>query len=146
MNQYETAVGKVSQSWEKADPRKKPAEREHQAYGKDGGTQDQDDDATVKMAELLSQEVLHRQLSRDEKKKAGPVVHYVYGALAGGLYGLAAGGGPSGDKRGKAPSMQRHCLLAGTRLQSRRSGWRSLRLTIPFHLMQMRWHRTWSMV
>lgn len=90
MNQYETTVGKVSQSWEKADPRKKPAEREHQAYGKDGGTQDQDDDATVKMAELLSQEVLHRQLSRDEKKKAGPVVHYVYGALAGGLYGLAA--------------------------------------------------------
>jgi hypothetical protein len=39
---------------------------------------------------LLSEKVLHRQLRPHEKKKAGPIVHYAYGALAGGLYGAAA--------------------------------------------------------
>jgi hypothetical protein len=90
MNQYQTAEEKVSRSWEENNPRNKSAKRRQQASGQEGREQSQDDDATVKMAELLSEKVLHRQMSQDEKEKAGPVVHYAYGALAGGLYGMVA--------------------------------------------------------
>jgi len=100
MNQYQTAEEKVSRTWEANNPRNKSANPRRQAGGEDGGSQNQDDDATVKMAELLSERVLHRQLSQVEKKKAGPIVHYAYGALAGGLYGMAAEVVPAVTKGG----------------------------------------------
>ena len=90
MNLYQTAEVRVSHSWEANNSRSKSANRRQPAGGEDGRSKNQDDDATVKMAELLSGKVLHRKLSRDEKKKAGPIVHYAYGVLAGGLYGMAA--------------------------------------------------------
>jgi putative membrane protein len=46
------------------------------------------EDATMKAAEGIVHEVSGgRHLSHEERKKAGPVVHYCFGALAGGLYG-----------------------------------------------------------
>ncbi len=45
-----------------------------------------DDDATIKTAVAIASEG-GTQLTEDEKKIAGPVVHYTYAALAGGLYG-----------------------------------------------------------
>jgi hypothetical protein len=48
------------------------------------------DDATEKAASAISETVAHRQLTRDEKKVAGPVVHYVFGSTIGALYGAAA--------------------------------------------------------
>jgi putative membrane protein len=92
MDEYQAARQKVSESWKANDPRN--GSRKHQEQSRqsadDGSSQGQDEDATMKMAELLSEKVLHRKLSPDEKKKAGPVVHYGYGALAGGIYGAAA--------------------------------------------------------
>jgi putative membrane protein len=91
MNQYESAAQKISQSWEENNPRRSSKQQqESQFHGGRDESQSQDEDSTMKMAELLSGKVLHRQLSEDEKKKAGPMVHYAYGALAAGLYGLAA--------------------------------------------------------
>jgi putative membrane protein len=52
--------------------------------------QREDDNATVKAAERISEGLLHRRLSRDRKKRAGSAVHYAYGALVGGLYGALA--------------------------------------------------------
>jgi putative membrane protein len=43
--------------------------------------------ATVKTAELVSQRVFEHDLSPQEKQVAGPAVHYAYGAVVGGLYG-----------------------------------------------------------
>lgn len=90
MNQYQAAKEKVSESWEENNPRKRSGQQQKQSQGAETGSQSEDEDATIKMAELLSEKVLHRKLSSEEKKKAGPVVHYAYGALAGGMYGAAA--------------------------------------------------------
>jgi putative membrane protein len=49
-----------------------------------------DEDATVKTAAAITRTVADRELSEDEKKKAGPLVHYLYGAGIGALYGGAA--------------------------------------------------------
>jgi uncharacterized membrane protein YagU involved in acid resistance len=46
-----------------------------------------DEDATVKTAQAISQRILHRRLTQAEKRLAGPAVHYAYGGLVGALYG-----------------------------------------------------------
>jgi putative membrane protein len=48
------------------------------------------EDATMKTADRLVQSVAGHGLSTEQKKKAGPVLHYLYGAAIGGLYGGAA--------------------------------------------------------
>ena len=58
------------------------------------GNQDQDakeqDDATVKAAKAISENVFGHELQESEKKPAGTVVHYAFGAASGGLYGALA--------------------------------------------------------
>jgi putative membrane protein len=49
------------------------------------------EDATMKTADALASTFEHGQhLSKEEKQEGGPIVHYTYGALVGGLYGLLA--------------------------------------------------------
>lgn len=48
------------------------------------------DDATAKAADKVYSKVFGTPLSREQKKVAGPAVHYVFGTAMGGLYGLAA--------------------------------------------------------
>jgi putative membrane protein len=45
------------------------------------------DDATVKAADLIYRKIKHKPLSPDEKKVAGPFVHYTFGAVLGAFYG-----------------------------------------------------------
>jgi len=45
------------------------------------------EDATMKAADAIVHTSTGEHLSRAEKEKAGPVVHYAFGALTGGLYG-----------------------------------------------------------
>jgi putative membrane protein len=45
---------------------------------------------TVEIADWVMTAATGRHLTRDEEKVAGPLVHYVYGAAIGGLYGYAA--------------------------------------------------------
>jgi hypothetical protein len=47
----------------------------------------QGEDATVKTAKKISSRLLGHELSEEEKKTAGPVVHYAYGTGIGALYG-----------------------------------------------------------
>jgi uncharacterized membrane protein YagU involved in acid resistance len=50
-----------------------------------------EEDATMKAAEGIVHAVSRGQhLSHEERKKAGPVVHYAFGALVGGFYGAMA--------------------------------------------------------
>ncbi len=46
--------------------------------------------ATVKAAEMLSEKILGHQLAKDKKEIAGAAVHYATGAAAGAIYGAAA--------------------------------------------------------
>lgn len=47
----------------------------------------QGEDATVKTAQKISSRLLQHELSAEEKKVAGPLVHYAYGTTIGALYG-----------------------------------------------------------
>lgn len=49
------------------------------------------DDATMKTADAVVSTVTGgRHLSREGKEKGGPIVHYTFGALMGGVYGAIA--------------------------------------------------------
>ncbi len=61
------------------------SKREREQRARAAGSQD----ATKKAADKLAQAVLRRKLSKQEKEVAGPLVHYTYGSLSGGFYGLA---------------------------------------------------------
>lgn len=65
---------------------------EHSQEGKPSQNQDSDDseDATMKAAGKLARVVIGRELSREEKKEAGPIVHYAFGSLSGAVYGLVS--------------------------------------------------------
>ncbi len=47
----------------------------------------QDEDATIKTAKAISQTLFAHELTDDEKKWAGPAVHYSLGASLGAVYG-----------------------------------------------------------
>jgi len=46
--------------------------------------------ATVKAAEAISEGVADHELTKSEKKVAGPAMHYAMGATSGAIYGIAA--------------------------------------------------------
>jgi putative membrane protein len=77
MNQFQAGVTKVK---EKVGAGESASE----------GDQNEGEDATVKTAERVSRGVFHHQLQEDEKKAAGPAVHYAMGAVSGGIYGAVA--------------------------------------------------------
>ena len=53
------------------------------------------DDATMKTADAVVSAVTGgRHLSHEEKEKGGPIVHYAFGAVMGGIYGALAEGLP----------------------------------------------------
>ena len=60
--------------------------------GEGGGQQSsgEQDDATVKAASAISEGIFDHQLTKSEKKVAGPAVHYAFGTAVGGLYGAVA--------------------------------------------------------
>ncbi len=46
--------------------------------------------ATVKVAEMISENVFDHELTKGEKKYAGPAMHYAMGAASGLIYGIAS--------------------------------------------------------
>lgn len=63
---------------EESSPNNKPSDDESE------------DDATVKAASAISENVFDHRLTSDEKKIAGPAMHYAVGAAGGMVYGVAA--------------------------------------------------------
>jgi hypothetical protein len=78
MNQFQTAWSKAAEVIKSNGPQ-----------GSQQPSGDSEDDATMKMANKLAAPVLRRELTKGEKETAGPIVHYTFGALAGGVYGAA---------------------------------------------------------
>jgi putative membrane protein len=54
------------------------------------GSQPQPDkeDSTVKTASAISRAIFHHELTADQKKVAGPTVHYAFGTTMAALYGV----------------------------------------------------------
>jgi putative membrane protein len=102
------AVGGMAASWTMNEFQKVWAATEKQIIGgkqgQIGGQQksDQDnsgdaDDATMTTADRISELMQGRHLTKEEKKKAGPVVHYAFGALMGAVYGASVEVNPAAN-------------------------------------------------
>jgi hypothetical protein len=81
MNQYSAVSQKVQDAWKKSA---------HQPEQNDPQSTSDQDDATMKVADRLSSLFTHRSLTKEQKQKAGPIVHYAFGAILGAFYGVLA--------------------------------------------------------
>jgi len=87
MNQFQAAWTRIAEGGEKSHGAQsmKPS---------DGSQGEQDsheqDDATVETAKAISEKVFGHELQESEKHPAGAAVHYAFGTLSGGLYGVLA--------------------------------------------------------
>jgi putative membrane protein len=79
MNQFQAAMSKAAEAWEKSAHRQQPAVK--------NPSENDAEDATMKTADRLALVVLNRHLSEEEKKKTGPVIHYAFGSFVGAVYG-----------------------------------------------------------
>jgi hypothetical protein len=84
MNQFQLLWSKASEELQSDTEREK--ERNSQRQEK---SSEESEDATVKAAQELTRATLGRDLDTEEKKKAGPAIHYAFGTLAGAVYGLS---------------------------------------------------------
>jgi putative membrane protein len=83
MNQFQAELSKAAQALQAKRPRGQQRDDKSQSQG-DG------DDATMRTADWISKGLLHKALTKSQKKKLGPVVHYSFGTLTGALYGAVA--------------------------------------------------------
>ena len=56
--------------------------------------------ATVKAASAIARSALNHDLTPEEKKAAGPVMHYLMGGLSGGIYGAVSAIAPNAANKG----------------------------------------------
>jgi len=97
------AVGGLVASWTMNEFQKVWAAAEKRITGgrqdQGGGQQNSEDaeDANMKTADRISELLKGRHLTKDEKKKAGPVVHYAFGALMGAVYGASVEVNPAAN-------------------------------------------------
>lgn len=94
MNQFQKGYAKASEA---LNPRTRNA-----GENKPNHTSD-DPDATMVTADRLSRSFLGRPLNRDEKQKAGPMVHYAFASAVGSAYGAAVEYAPVVKKLGGLP-------------------------------------------
>jgi putative membrane protein len=89
MNQFQAAWTSIAEGDEKSHGAQsmQPSEGSNGEQAQD--TNDQDD-ATVETAKVISKEVFGHELQQSEKEPAGAAVHYAFGTLSGGLYGALA--------------------------------------------------------
>jgi uncharacterized membrane protein YagU involved in acid resistance len=73
MSQFQSLLSKMSEDGEQS-----------------GGKKEEKEPATAKAAEAISEGVFRHELSKKEKKVAGPGMHYAFGTAMGGVYGAAA--------------------------------------------------------
>ena len=94
MNQFQALVHNLfegdqrshgAQSMQKGSPQHGAG----QELREQGGDEEQDD-ATERLANIISKTVLDHELSKKEKETAGTAIHYAFGIASGGFYGAAA--------------------------------------------------------
>ncbi|HET8783430.1 MAG TPA: DUF1440 domain-containing protein [Pyrinomonadaceae bacterium] len=97
MNQFQAAWTRAAEGFEKPHGAQsmqpteggKPTEAAaSQPSGQEG--KENQDDATVETAKVISRNVFGHELQEPEKKPAGAAVHYAFGTATGGLYGAMA--------------------------------------------------------
>ena len=89
MNQFQAALTRLAANSEKSHGAQSLQPSEGSKGDETRDAQEQDD-ATVETAKVISRNVLGRELKESEKETAGAMVHYAFGALSGGVYGALA--------------------------------------------------------
>ncbi|MGH9642288.1 MAG: hypothetical protein ACRD3Q_07660 [Terriglobales bacterium] len=87
MTQFQNTWTKASRALARENGRQSDGTQDAEQSNREP-KQDQSEDATMKAAGKLARAAGY-ELSRERKKKAGPFVHYGFGAAMGALYGLA---------------------------------------------------------
>jgi hypothetical protein len=59
------------------------------------GSEEEQDDATERVASAISTGLFDHELTRDEKRRAGAAVHYAFGLTTGAAYGALAEAAPA---------------------------------------------------
>jgi hypothetical protein len=90
MNQFQAAWSKATEGFEKPHGAQSMQPSQGERPGESGQNKEQQDDATVKAARAISENILGHELKESEKRPAGAVVHYAFGTATGGLYGAMA--------------------------------------------------------
>jgi uncharacterized membrane protein YagU involved in acid resistance len=85
MNQFQAGISAVSESMARKERLRKQQQKQPQQNAQSSG-----EDATVKAAKAIFTTLFHHELSEDEKKWAGPAVHYGLGTVLGAVYGTLA--------------------------------------------------------
>ncbi len=88
MVQFNHIVGATTEGTDKEGDRFARHREEARPNAIDGTLPDEP--GTMQAASALAEPVLGRELSEEEKEAGGTVLHYVFGATAGALYGVAA--------------------------------------------------------
>ena len=97
MNQFQAAWTRAAAGFEKPhgaqsmQPSEGPNPDEQAAsQASNQEEKENQDDATVETAKVISRNVFGHELQESEKKPAGAAVHYAFGTVTGGLYGAMA--------------------------------------------------------
>lgn len=89
MNQFQAAWTRIAEGPEKSHG----AQSMQPSDGSEGDQSrdiEEQDDATVETAKVISRNVFGHELQESEKEPAGAAVHYAFGTATGGLYGAVA--------------------------------------------------------
>jgi|SRR5690349_25108808 len=101
MNQFQAAWTRIAEGFEKPhgaqsmqptegpNPDDEILDLSH-AQSQSNESKENQDDATVETAKVISKNVFGHELQESEKRSAGAAVHYAFGTLTGGLYGAMA--------------------------------------------------------
>jgi putative membrane protein len=91
MNQFQAAWTEETEGFEKPHGAQsgQPSEGDHEAEPSPQ-RKEREDDATVRTARAISENVFGHKLEEHEKRSAGAAVHYAFGVASGGLYGAIA--------------------------------------------------------
>jgi putative membrane protein len=74
--------------WSKAQKELSEKKRSKEPNGSEQSSQDEP--STVKVANKISEATLHRDLRKSEKEPASYAVHFAFGTLMGGIYGISS--------------------------------------------------------
>jgi len=64
--------------------------KDHESTDSNRQQSSQDEPSTVKVANKISEATLHRDLRKREKEPASYAVHFAFGTLMGGIYGISS--------------------------------------------------------
>jgi hypothetical protein len=84
------AMNEFQAAWSAASEAMSAREENQQAPAQPPSHESESGDATVRAAAVLSHRLLGHVLTQDERTIAGPIVHFMFGATMGALYGALA--------------------------------------------------------